>query len=111
VEEQRVNVSSISSIRESAFINDAFRVEVRIVVWEKPDVLAVPTANCSGPRATGPCSWAAASFLARRQMANGTGRSTEVLEGLAAGDNVVAYQGNAQGWLENKSRSGSKIKR
>jgi len=45
VEEQRVNV--LMDFDQSADVwrdlGDAYRVEVRIVVWEQPDVVKVPT--------------------------------------------------------------------
>ena len=45
VEEQRVNVvlDLVDPGEACALLGDAYRVEARIVVWESPDVLKVPT--------------------------------------------------------------------
>ena len=46
VEEQRVNVMiDFADDRESANLGDGYRVEVRIVIWESPSVLRVPTSS------------------------------------------------------------------
>ena len=45
VEEQRVNVilDFADAGEDGASLGDAYRVDVRIVLWEAPDVLKVPT--------------------------------------------------------------------
>ena len=47
VEEQRVNViiDFVDPARASRSLGDSYRVEVRIVVWEEPDVLKVPVGS------------------------------------------------------------------
>ena len=47
VEEQRVNVviDFVDPREKRASLGDGFRVEVRIVVWEKADAVTVPTSS------------------------------------------------------------------
>lgn len=98
VEEQRVNV--IISLEEGpetrSLLGHGFRVEVRIVVWEKDDVLNVPSSALF--RHEG--EWAV--FAVRNGRANLTkvavgrnnGREAQVLDGLKEGDRVVLYPPN-----------------
>ncbi len=55
VEEQRVNVvmDFEDPQRGLAALGDGYRVEVRIVVWEPPSVLKVPTSASSARARTG----------------------------------------------------------
>lgn len=100
VEEQRVNV--ILELPgpaggEDAALGDAYRVDVRIIVWEAPDVLKVPTSALfrDGEQ------WAV--FLveagrARRtavELGRQNGREAEVLAGLAEGARVVVHPSDA----------------
>lgn len=95
VEEQRVNVviDLVSPREEWPTLGDGFRVEVRIVVWEKADVLKVPT----GALFRRGDEWAvfvvAAGHAEERRIRLGqrNGFEAEVLEGLAAGDQVVLH--------------------
>jgi HlyD family secretion protein len=99
VEEQRVNVViDFETPREArASLGDGYRVEVRIVVWEKADALTVPTSSLfrSGDQ------WAVFVIegdVARRRtirIGERNEQAAEVLEGLAAGDRVVAYPGES----------------
>jgi HlyD family secretion protein len=99
VEEQRVNVViDFETPREArASLGDGYRVEVRIVVWEKADALTVPTSSLfrSGDQ------WAVfvieGDVVRRRTIRIGerNEQAAEVLEGLAAGDRVVAYPGES----------------
>jgi len=97
VEEQRVNViiDFVDPRERRMSLGDGFRVEVRIVTWEKPDVLTVPTSSLF--RADG--AWAVFVVdgdVARRRVVKIGERNeqmAEVLEGLSAGDKVVAYPG------------------
>ena len=99
VEEQRVNVViDFADPRERrASLGDGFRVEVRIVVWEKADAVSVPTSSLF--RHDG--NWAVfvvdGDTLRRRIVGIGqrNDQVAEVLEGLAAGDRVVAYPGES----------------
>lgn len=95
VEEQRVNVviDLVSPREQWATLGDGFRVEVRIVVWEKDDVLKVPT----GALFRRGKDWAVfvvkAGHAEERRIVLGqrNGFEAEVLEGLAAGDQVVLH--------------------
>ena len=99
VEEQRVNVviDFIDPRERRASLGDGFRVEVRIVVWDKADAITVPTSSLF--RLAG--EWAVfvvdGDILHRRTVKIGqrNDRLAEVLEGLAPGDRVVAYPGES----------------
>jgi len=99
VEEQRVNVviDFIDPRERRASLGDGFRVEVRIVVWDKGDAITVPTSSLF--RLAG--EWAVfvvdGDILHRRTVKIGqrNDRLAEVLEGLAPGDRVVAYPGES----------------
>jgi HlyD family secretion protein len=95
VEEQRVNVivdfDEPPEVRRS--IGDGYRVEVRIVVWEAPDVLKLPTSSLfrSGP------DWAAFALEGGRarlrtlEIGHRGGLEAELLSGLEAGTAVVVH--------------------
>lgn len=93
VEEQRVNVILDFVDPACAEVGDAYRVEVRIVLWEARDVLKVPTTALfrEGQQ------WAAyrvADGRARRttiSIARHTGQEAEITTGLAAGDRVIVH--------------------
>ena len=95
VEEQRVNVViDLDGPDEADFaLGDAYRTEVRIVVWRGADVVKVPT-GALFRRGDG---WAA--FVVERgrarerrvRVGQRTGRDAQVLDGLTAGDRVVLY--------------------
>jgi HlyD family secretion protein len=99
VEEQRVNVivefAEPPSARES--LGDGFRVEVRIVVLDRPDVRLVPTPALF--RAEG--EWAVFLVVNDRlvqrlvRVGGQNEQSAEVLEGLDEGDRVVLYPGES----------------
>lgn len=98
VEEQRVNVvlDFADPAAAVAALGDAYRVEVAIVVWERGDVLKVPT----GALFRRGEQWAAYVADARRArerivtVGQHTTSEAEVLEGLAAGDQVVLHPGD-----------------
>ena len=95
VEEQRVNVILDLSdpASEDTVLGDAYRVEVRIVVWEAPDVLRVPT---SALFRVGD-EWAV--YLVRDgtarstpvELGHQTGREAEALAGLTEGARVIVH--------------------
>jgi HlyD family secretion protein len=100
VEEQRVNVildMPGPAGGEDVALGDAYRVDVRIVVWEAADVVRVPTSALvrEGEQ------WAV--FVvdggrARRtlvEIGRQNGRDAEVLAGPAAGARVVIHPGDA----------------
>jgi HlyD family secretion protein len=98
VEEQRVNV--VLDFAKSAVaypsLGDAYRVEVRIVVWEAPSVLKVPT---SALFRVGN-DWAVYAAVNGRgqrtpvKIGQRTGQEAEVLEGLSDGTMVVLHPGD-----------------
>ena len=99
VEEQRVNVviDLEDPAGEWSALGDAYRVEVRVVVWESDDVLKVPTSSLfrSGD------AWAVFAVRegrARLQPLNvgrRNGLEAEVTSGLDAGEQVVLHPSDA----------------
>ena len=99
VEEQRVNVvlDLADQAGEDTVLGDAYRVEVRIVVWEAPDVLKVPMSALfrAGDQ------WAVYEVrdgLAQRtivELGQQTGREAEVLAGLDEHARVIVHPGDA----------------
>lgn len=95
VEEQRVNVViDLSGPREEwQSLGDGYRVEVRIIVWEKDKVLKVPTSSLF--RHDG--RWAVYRVEHDRAVQRGvdigqrSGLEAEVLSGLQAGDRILVY--------------------
>jgi HlyD family secretion protein len=95
VEEQRVNVLiDIVSPREAwQNLGDGYRVEVRIVTWEKEGVLKVPTSALFRQGD----AWAAFAIVEGRaeerkiEIGQRNGIEAEVLGGLAEGDRVVVH--------------------
>jgi HlyD family secretion protein len=95
VEEQRVNVILDFESPRDAFtrLGDRFRVEVRVIVWEEPDVTKVPVSALvrDGDR------WAV--FMVEEARARrvpvriGQRNDTEaqILEGLSPGARVIAF--------------------
>jgi HlyD family secretion protein len=98
VEEQRVNVIAdlLTPPSQRTSLGDAFRVEARIVVWETPQTLKVPT----GALFRRGEQWAvfvdAGSRAELRQVKAGrsSGTETQILEGLKDGEQVILYPGN-----------------
>ena len=98
VEEQRVNVifDFVDPAAAWAALGDAFRVEVRVVTWEAPNVLKVPTSALfrEGER------WAVYEVLngrARRSvvdLGHQTGQEAEVNGGLSEGTRVILHPGD-----------------
>jgi HlyD family secretion protein len=98
VEEQRVNVVlDFTDAVARAALGDAYRVDVRIVVWEASDVVKVPTSALfrEGTK------WAVYRIeegRARRtvvELGHQTGVEAEVKAGLDAGARVVIHPGDA----------------
>jgi HlyD family secretion protein len=93
VDEQRVNVV-IDLMEPAASVGDGYRVEVRIVVWEAPDVLTVPAGALFQ---SGTDTWSVytvASGRARQQtvdVGHRTSGAVEILRGLGADDQVVLF--------------------
>lgn len=98
VEEQRVYVIAdfTEPAARRAALGDGYRVEARIVVWERPDVLRAP-AGALFQRAGGWQAFVVAGGRAELRsvrVGRGNGVQVEVLEGLREGDQVVMYPGD-----------------
>ncbi len=99
VEEQRVNV--LIDFEDTAdavqSLGDGYRVEVRIIVWSKEDVLKIPTSSLFRHETR----WAAYKVVdgvARLQpveIGQRNGLEAEVLSGLSAGEQIVVYPSDA----------------
>ena len=99
VEEQRVNVvlDFVNPAEAWAALGDAYRVEVRIVIWETADALKVPTSALFREGD----SWALYVFggdgRARRvlvELGRQTGQEAEVVKGLTDGTRVILHPGD-----------------
>jgi len=98
VEEQRVNVIADFPDREKipATLGDGFRVEARIVIWEKDGVVKVPT-SALFRHGDG---WAVylvesdRAVLRTVTLGKRNGLAAEVVTGLETGDTVVVHPGD-----------------
>lgn len=99
VEEQRVNVIAdfVDPLTERDGLGDGFRIEARIVVWEQPDVLAVPTSALfrRGDQWTVFVAEAGAARLRAVKIGESNGLLSQVLEGLQDGEQVIVHPGDA----------------
>jgi HlyD family secretion protein len=99
VEEQRVNVviDFVDPQDKRAALGDGFRVEVRVVIWEDQNALVVPTASLF--RREG--AWAVfiidgnVATLRTVEIGQRNEEAAQVLSGLAAGQQIVAYPGES----------------
>jgi HlyD family secretion protein len=97
VEEQRVNVIvDLDSVPRA--VGDGFRVEVSIVVWSSPDVVVVPrSALLQAPADRAGAAWNVFVIASGRaeqrtvRIGHSGGASSEVLDGLRAGDEVIVF--------------------
>jgi len=95
VEEQRVNVvlDFVNPSAASRALGDAYRVEVRIVVWEAPNVLRVPTSALFRDGE----SWAVYRVRDRRalhtivRVGQQTGQEAEIVAGLSEDERVIVH--------------------
>jgi HlyD family secretion protein len=95
VEEQRVNaiLDFVDPAGAWAALGDGYRVEVRIVIWEAPSVLKVPTGALfrQGP------AWAVYTVAEGRarftalELGQQTGQEAEVQSGLSEGARVILH--------------------
>lgn len=111
VEEQRVNVIvDFDDVRDAwQALGDGYRVEIRVVVWERGDVLKVPTSSLfrDGER------WAvyrvdelSMAELRIVEVGQRNAQEAQILDGLQAGDQVIAYPGDqVQEGIEVVARS------
>jgi HlyD family secretion protein len=98
VEEQRVNIilDFVDPSAAWASLGDAYRVEVRIVVWEASNVLKVPTSALFRDRDR----WAVYRFDANRarltiiEIGQQTAQEAEVISGLTDGARVILHPGD-----------------
>ena len=99
VEEQRVNVivDFVTPRNRRASLGDGYRVEVRIVVWEKEDAVTVPTSSLFRIGE----AWSVFAIegdvvrLRTVKIGERNEQAAEVLEGLTPGERVVAYPGES----------------
>src|SRR5262245_56452217 len=99
VEEQRVNVilDFVDASAACAALGEAYRVEVRIVVWEGHDVVKVPTSALfrHGQQ------WAVYRVVDDRaqrtavEVGHQTGQEAEIATGLSVGDRVIVHPDDA----------------
>jgi HlyD family secretion protein len=94
VEEQRVNVIlDMVDPGEDAPLGDAYRVDVRIVVWEATNALRVPTSALFRDRE----QWAVYAIrdgrarLTHVEIGEQNGREAEVLSGIIEGATVIIH--------------------
>jgi HlyD family secretion protein len=99
VEEQRVNVvlDFVDPAAAAAALGDAYRVEVRVVTWEAPAVLKVPTGALFREREKWAVYVVQDGRATRRKIELGhqTGQEAEVLSGVAEGDVVIMHPGDS----------------
>jgi HlyD family secretion protein len=99
VEEQRVNVilDFHDPSAACAALGDAYRVEVRIVVWEGQDVVKVRTSALFRHGR----QWAVYRVVNGRaqrtpvEVGHQTGQEAEITAGMSAGDQVIVHPGDA----------------
>lgn len=95
VEEQRVNVIvDFDEPRDKTrSIGDGYRVELRIVVWQKDDVLKVPTSSLFRHEGQWAVYTVEGDRAVRRLVEVGqrSGLEAEVLTGLAQGQRIIVY--------------------
>jgi HlyD family secretion protein len=99
VEEQRVNVViDVEEAREAwEALGDGYRVEARVVLWEESDVLKVPTSSLFRDGD----AWAVyavalgTAALTQVELGQRNGLEAQVVSGLSAGDQVIAYPSDA----------------
>lgn len=99
VEEQRVNVLiDFEEPRERwQALGDGYRVEVRIVIWARDDVLKVPTSSLFRHQTEWAVYVVEGGVARRRAVVIGqqSGLEAEVLKGLEPGARIVLYPSDA----------------
>ena len=98
VEEQRVNVVAdlVTPPEHRSTVGDNFRVEARIIVWEKSDALKVPVGALfrSGDESAAFVVVDGRAQLRRVKVGRSSGTETQVVEGLKENDLVILYPGS-----------------
>ena len=110
VEEQRVNVVG-DFIDPPTPLGDRYRVQVRVVVWQTPDVLLVP-GSALFRRGTEWQVFVVSNGRAHRrtvEIGHRGAEATEVVKGLAPGDQVIRFPTDRidEGVRVKATRSGS----
>ena len=98
VEEQRVNVilDLENPSAACAALGDAYRVEVRIVVWEGQDIVKVPTSALFRHAQ----QWAVYRVVGGRalrtrvEVGHQTGQEAEIVTGVSVGDQIIVHPGD-----------------
>lgn len=95
VEEQRVNVI-LDFVSAPEQLGDAYRVEVRVIAWESPDVLKIPLSALFRRGDEWNVFLAAGGTASRRAVRIGhrSDLEAEVLDGLREGEQVIAHPSN-----------------
>lgn len=98
VEEQRVYVVAdfVDPIQKRPALGDSYRVEARIVIWEKPDALCAP-AGALFQRAGAWHTYRIENGRAQQrtvQVGHSNGIATEIIEGMNEGSEVIVYPGD-----------------
>lgn len=95
VEEQRVNVLIDLTDPQERWesLGDGYRVEVRIVIWENNDVLKIPTSSLfrHGEEWAVFVAAEGVAHLRTIKLGERNGLEAQVLDGLAAGDQVIVH--------------------
>jgi HlyD family secretion protein len=95
VEEQRVNaiLDFVDPAEAWAALGDGYRVEVRIVIWEAPRVLKVPTGALfrQGERWAVYATEEGRAKLTILELGQQTGQEAEVRSGLSEGAQVILH--------------------
>jgi HlyD family secretion protein len=98
VEEQRVALVAdfIDPPEVRGGLGDAYRVEARIVVWERDSVLQVPSGALFQQGERWRCFVAEDGVARLREVRPGVsdGRRVQILEGLRPGERVIVYPGD-----------------
>lgn len=107
VEEQRVNVIAdiLTPVEKRGNLGDGFRVEARIVVWQSPKTLKVPS-GALFRRGEGWAVFVIDNGVAKiRDVKAGktSGREFQILEGLKEGETVIIYP-------SGKVKEGAKVR-
>lgn len=94
VEERRVNVIvDVANASDAARLGDGYRVEVRVVIWDQPDVVTVPV-GALFRRGEGWAAFVVEQETARLQAVDLGQRSdttAQILKGLTPGQSVVLH--------------------
>jgi HlyD family secretion protein len=99
VEEQRVNaiIDFDDPPASRPTLGDGFRVEVRIIVWAKDDVLKVPTSSLFRIGEAWAVYVAQDGIAHARTVSVGqrSGAEAEILKGLSAGERIIVFPSDA----------------